>query len=287
MKKALILIATLLATSSGAQKLVPFKLQDTGQTGSYTTTSGEDSDFLLNPQSFTDNGDGTVTDNNTGLMWQKTDGGEMTFESASAYCTALTLGGYHDWRLPGNHELFSLNKYDVINPAVNTAYFTKTAAEYWWTGETRADDATRVWVVNAGGGTGAHPKSETVSAGGSKKIHVRAVRDPFTTQFPVDHFTDKGDGTIKDNYTGLTWQKLQSSNTMTWEEVLSYASGLTLAGKADWRVPNIKELQSLNDEKLTKPSFNKSWFPGISSGNFWSSTTLIQTTTRAWDINMD
>jgi formylglycine-generating enzyme required for sulfatase activity len=274
-------------TGLQAQKILPFKLADTGQTSGYTSSQGEDADFVINPLSFTDNGDGTITDNNTGLMWQKTDGGEMIFENAPAYCKNLTLGGYNDWRLPTNHELFSINKYDVINPALNTTYFTKTAAEYWWTSEVRSDDQTKVWVVNAGGGTGAHPKSETVSAGGSKKIHVRAVRNPITTTFTVDHFKDNGDGTIKDNYTGLIWQKIQSSNTMTWEEALAYASGLSLAGKADWRLPNLKELQSLNDEKLSKPSFPKTYFPNIQSGNYWSSTTLIQTTTKSWDINTD
>jgi formylglycine-generating enzyme required for sulfatase activity len=288
MARAFFLVAFLACSNfSEAQRLLPNKLQDTGQTTSYTSTSGEDADFVINPQSFTDNGDGTVTDNNTGLMWQKTDGGEMTFESASTYCTSLNLGGYTDWRLPANHELFGLNKYDVSNPAVNTTYFTKTAAEYWWTSEVRVDDATRVWVVNAGGGTGAHPKSETVSAGGTKKIHVRAVRDPYSTFFNINHFTDLGDGTIKDNFTGLTWQKLTPVITMTWEEALTYASGLILSEKKDWRLPNIKELQSLNDEKLSKPSIPKTCFPNFSQGNYWTSTTQLGSSTRAWDMNVD
>lgn len=283
----LFFISVFLSFNLSSQRLLPFRLQDTGQTASYTATPGEDSDFIINPQSFTDNGDGTVTDNNTGLMWQKTDGGEMTFENAVKYCESLSLAGYNDWRLPVNHELFSLNKYDVSNPAVNTVYFVKTAAEYWWTGEVRADDASRVWVVNAGGGTGAHPKSETVSAGGTKKIHVRAVRDPYSTVFKTDHFTDLGDGTILDNYTGLIWQKVTSPISMTWEEALSYASGLSLTGKKDWRLPTIKELQSLNDESLIKPSVPKTFFVNISSGNFWSSTTQLGSSVRAWDMNVD
>lgn len=271
-----------------AQKLIPFKLPDTGQTVSYTTTRGEDSDFIINPMSFTDNGDGTITDNITGLMWQKTDGGEMTLENAAAYCANLSLGGYHDWRLPVNRELFSINKFDSANPALNSIYFTTTTAEYWWTSDLRADDAAKVWVVNAGGGTGAHLKTETISAGGTKRIHVRAVRSLYSTTFSVSHYTDNGNGTITDNYTGLVWQKIQQSNTMTWEEALAYAASLSLAGKTDWRVPNAKELQSLNDEKLSFPSFNKIYFPSVVSGNFWSSTTLqAQTSVQAWDINVD
>ena len=263
------------------------RLPDTGQNAGFTNTPGEDADFVIHPLSFTDNGDGTVTDNITGLIWQKTDGGEMTIERAMSYCDTLTLAGYSDWRLPTNHELFSLNKYDVSNPALNTVYFSKTTAEYWWTSDRRADDAARVWVINAGGGTGAHPKTETLGAGGTKRFHVRAVRNPYAIPSPVDHFTDNNNGTITDNYTGLVWQKIQPANTLTWEEALAYAADLSLAGESDWRLPNVKELQSLSDEKLSKPSLNKTFFTGISSGNFWSATTLAQQPARAWDINVD
>lgn len=47
-----------------------------------------------------DNGDGTVTDTKTGLMWQKADAGTMNWETAIAYCKKLMLAGHSDWRLP-------------------------------------------------------------------------------------------------------------------------------------------------------------------------------------------
>jgi formylglycine-generating enzyme required for sulfatase activity len=270
-----------------AQKQLKSRLPDTGQTGSFTATPGEDSDSTINPPSYTDNGDGTITDNITGLMWQKTDGGEMTFENAATYCNDLVLSGYSDWRLPTGIELFSLNNYDNQNPALNTLCFTKTLAGYWWTCEVQSGDASKVWVVNAGGGIGAHPKSETVSAGGIKKFHARAVRNLLSAEFTAAHFSDNDNETIADNYTGLIWQKIQPASTMTWEEALAYADGMTLAGKSDWRLPNIRELQSLNDVQLSRPSFNKAFFTNMGSGNYWSSTTLQNTAARAWDINID
>ena len=282
-----IVIAGLFSPQGFAQKLLPFRLSDSGQTGSYTSTPGEDADFIMNPLSFTDNGDGTITDNNSLLMWQKTDGGEMTFENAVTYCSDLTLGVFSDWRLPTSIELFSINHYNHLNPALDTNYFTKTLAQYWWTSETQVDDPSKVWVVNAGGGIGAHPKTETLSAGGTKLFHVRAVRNPVSTTFPVSHFTDNENETITDNFTGLTWQKIQSSNAMTWEEALAYSNSLSFAGKSDWRLPNVKELQSLNDVALSKPSFNKNYFTNVLSGNYWSSTTMINALSRAWDINVD
>ncbi|MEI7830575.1 MAG: DUF1566 domain-containing protein [Prolixibacteraceae bacterium] len=276
-----------LADTPDSSQQIKGSLPDTGQTSSYTTTKGEDSDFLIYPPSYTDLGNGTVTDNITGLMWQKVDGGEMTFENSASYSKNLTLGGFSDWRLPTSHELFCLNNFDKVNPALDVTYFSKTAAEYWWTTDLRADLSTNVWVVNAGGGIGAHPKAETISAGGTKRFHVRAVRNPTLATLQVVHFVDNGNGTITDNFTGLIWQKVASGNTFSWEEALVFATGLSLAGANDWRVPNIKELQSLNDEKLLNPSFNKLFFSTIVSGNYWSSTSMVNAPTRAWDINTE
>ena len=84
------------------------KVPDTGQTISATTTFGEDSDYTINAPSFTDNGNGTITDNITGLMWQKTDSGEMTWDNAVATALTLNLGGSVDWRLPTPMEAFSI-----------------------------------------------------------------------------------------------------------------------------------------------------------------------------------
>ena len=276
-----------LALRIAAQSSFPLRLPDTGQIFSYTDTPGEDADIVINPMSFTDHGNGTITDNVTGLMWQKTDGGEMTLEKAREFCKTLSLGGQNDWRLPSSHELFSINQYDT-NPALNPGIFPNTGAGYWWTSDYRADDSSRVWVVNSGGGIGPHPKSETISAGGLKRYHVRAVRNTKPVTLPQIHFKDNGNGTITDNYTGLVWQQVQSPDLLTWEDALHYATNLSLTGKTDWRLPNIRELQSLNDERLFRPSFNKNYFTNISNGNFWSSTTLKQPRPdKAWTINID
>ncbi|NDC87145.1 MAG: hypothetical protein EB088_16285, partial [Betaproteobacteria bacterium] len=58
------------------------KLPDTGQTNAMSLTFGQDADYAIYPPSFNDNGDGTVTDRVTGLMWQKTDHGECSWETA-------------------------------------------------------------------------------------------------------------------------------------------------------------------------------------------------------------
>lgn len=257
-------------------------LPDTGQTQSYTTTFGEDHDYLINTPSFTNNGNGTITDNVTGLMWQQVDGGEMTFENAITYCNTLTLGGFSGWRLPTPIEAYSILNHQNSNPAINTTFFTLTTAEYWWTSVFENNSTTKVWCTNSGGGIGNHPKIETISAGGTKKFHARAVRNINTPTTITNHFTDNGDGTITDNLTQLVWQKIPNANIFTWEQALSYAEGLTIGTNSDWRLPNIKELQSINNEFATNPSVFAPYFSSVGVHNYWSSTTLPNQNLSAW-----
>jgi hypothetical protein len=111
---------------------------------------------------------------------------------------------------------------------------------------------------------------------------VRAVRDVAVPTIIPQHFTDNGDGSITDHLTGLTWQKVLNGNPMSWEDALNYAESLSLAGRTDWRLPNIRELQSLNDESKINPSVNTSVFPFIGIKKYWSSTTLPNQITKAW-----
>lgn len=259
-------------------------LPDTGQTSSYTTTFGEDHDYTFFPPSYRDNNNGTISDMVTTLMWQQSDGGEMTFEQATAYCEVLALGGLSDWRLPTPAEAFSIFNHQNPNPAVNTTFFAKTDAEYWWTSQKQINDANKVWVTNGGGGIGNHAKNETVSAGGTKKFHARCVRDVQSPSNLPARFVEHGNGTITDLLTGLMWQKTPSTVAKTWEDALVYAESLVLADAGDWRLPNIKELRSISDESFINPSV-----PPVLSNlgvkKYWSSTSLPNQTTRAWYWN--
>lgn len=277
----------LVVFKSSAQSIsqTMLRIPDSGVTMSYTATFGEDNDYMINTPFFTINGNGTVTDTITGLMWQQADGGEMTVENAIIYCTNLNLGGYTNWRLPNAHEAFSILNHQYANPALDASVFTTTLAEYWWTSDRQVNDSTKVWATNSGGGIGNHPKGETISAGGPKRFHIRAVRDVTTPPVIQNHFTDNGDGTITDNLTNLIWQKNPYLDTLNWEQALTYADTLSLAGSSDWRLPNIKELQSINDEKLINPSLNLSFFNVINSKKYWSSTTLPNQISKAWYMN--
>ncbi|MEY4315343.1 MAG: hypothetical protein RI977_720 [Bacteroidota bacterium] len=84
------------------------KLPDTGQYLSYTSTYGEDNDYAINPPNLKVSNSTMVYDSVTTLLWQLSDGGEMTFDQAITYCDTLTLGGFTDWRLPSPAEAYSI-----------------------------------------------------------------------------------------------------------------------------------------------------------------------------------
>jgi len=96
-----------------------------------------------------DNGDATISDQGTHLMWQKQDDGTTrTWTAAITYCEGLTLAGHTDWRLPTIKELKSIADMTKYSPAINTTYFPGTQSSYYWSSTTLASDATCAWGVN-------------------------------------------------------------------------------------------------------------------------------------------
>ena len=122
---------------------------------------------------FADNGDGTITDYSTGLMWQKSDDGvARNWEDALAYAESLNLAGHDDWRLPNAKELESLVNYNQspdaselsqIGPAIDplfeiTNIGTEQEPEYgfYWANTTHSDgpDDSYAAYVSFGRGLG-------------------------------------------------------------------------------------------------------------------------------------
>jgi hypothetical protein len=102
---------------------------------------------------FIDNGDGTVTDRATGLVWMKADSGRgMTWDKALAYAQNWEYAGHNDWRLPDAKELQFIVDYTrspdttsspAIDPVFETTPVTNEKGEtdfpYFWTSTTHAD----------------------------------------------------------------------------------------------------------------------------------------------------
>jgi hypothetical protein len=104
-----------------------------------------------NAESYTNNGDGTVTDNVTKLMWQQA-GSTATYSwtGAKAYCPPQRTGGYSDWRLPSQVELFSIIDYGVAGSLAFYPVFMATAGSGYWSSS--PDWGVDAWVVSTDGG---------------------------------------------------------------------------------------------------------------------------------------
>ena len=100
---------------------------------------------------YVENGDGTVTDQYTGLMWQQDTAEEqMTWEEALGYCENLSLAGYDDWRLPNRNELQSLvdKQPEGSGAAINKAFPNTYQGIYWTSTHNAAPPyRTNVWTV--------------------------------------------------------------------------------------------------------------------------------------------
>ena len=104
----------------------------------------------------------------------------------------------------------------------------------------------------------------------------------FTPLFAAfNSATVNGDVIVTDTETGLVWQKTYVSGK-TWQEALPYCESLTYAGYSDWRLPNKNELASLVNYEKYNPASD---FPDMPSNYFWSSSTYVNLTNRAWFVN--
>lgn len=240
---------------------------------------GQDAHYLKGgTMSYTNNGDETVTDNVTGLTWQQIPSStDFTYEEAIEYCENLELGGYDDWRMPSAKELFSISDFSTGWPYINTNYFNLASGEVskdeqFWTsnkyvGVTVEGQDNAAFGVNhvtghikayaaaagPGGDTLIGPsRSDSITPppggdtimGNPMAKYVRAVRG---NEYGINDYNDNGNETITDNATGLMWSQNDNGEGITWADALAYAENSELGGYTDWRLPNVKELQSIVD----------------------------------------
>jgi hypothetical protein len=80
------------------------------------------------------------------------------------------------------------------------------------------------------------------------------------------------------------WQQ-NEPGTKTWSDAISYCEGLSLGGYTDWRLPNVKELESLIDDTRYNPAINTSIFPNATSSYYWQSTTAASYPNAAYYVD--
>ena len=283
------------------------KVRDTGLRDCYDDSSvvicptsgtafyGQDAQYSTNPLVFAAANpvEVVISDSIAGLMWRAGDSGARynwfqamgIFDAASNPSTVNVCGGayggFADWRLPSRRELVSILDYAQASfgpsGAPITNYFTNSGTQYW-TSTTTVVSPDVAWGSDGG---------RILYGFGSKTsgLYVRCVRGPVWGQ---NNFVDNADGTVTDLATNLRWQQTDDGVVRNWQAALAYCEGLTLAGIADWRLPDIKELETLvpisgTDITPQLPSIDTASFPGTKSEDYWSSTT--RSTTRAWSLD--
>lgn len=301
------------------------KIPDTGQCQAYNNSKtialptfgqtffGQDANYAGNLPAYRDNGDGTVSDLVTGLMWSKAVvPKKLSLDEALISAEKLVLGGHNDWRVPKIKELYSLIDFRGYTghgasvgqapanaiPFINTDYFDfaygdSSSGERYidaqWLSSTRYVSTTMSGSPTLFGVNFADGRIKGYGYrrpdGSEKKFYVRYVRGPA---YGENDFVDNQDQTITDRATGLMWMKIDSGRAMSWQEALQYAENLEFAGYNDWRLPDAKELQSIVDYRRAPDITDSAAIDAIFSTTsiineagrkdypyFWTSTTHL------------
>jgi len=119
-----------------------------GQWGPQTGTAA------VAPSRFTDNGNETVTDTLTTLMWTKNANmTNKTWAEARSYCEDLSHAGYDDWRLPNINELSSLIDLSKSDPALPGGHPFSDVQSSYWSSTAYSVRTSYAWFVYLGSGS--------------------------------------------------------------------------------------------------------------------------------------
>ena len=265
------------ACSAYLQGTPVIQLPKTGQTGCWDlngnvidcVTTGQDGELQAGASwpdpRFSDNGDQTMTDNLTKLVWSKdaNPGGNTTWQSSLDYIKGLNSQnwlGHHDWRLPNINELKSLINSQQPNQSVWLASqgFGNIQSSWYWSSTNYANNAwvvtmsegyvrgdyykgngLSVWPVRGGQfGTGIIPRSGQTSCwdynywyGYTQIISCAGTGQDGDTQtgaiWPTPRFSNNSAEMVTDNLTGLIWSKdANPAGNKNWQQSLDYVKGL-------------------------------------------------------------
>lgn len=286
-------------TTNNLPDITGYPIAGTNQTLSYDNTGeiaapaagqafyGQNAQNPGTTPHYIDNGDGTITDKVTGLMWQKTadrngdgvinDDDKLSYYQAVDSAATCRTGGYTDWRLPTIKELYSLIVFSGVSPEadqqsvgnsipfIDTNYFdfgygdlaggdriidAQYVTSTLYVSTTMNGSKTDFGVNFADGRIKGYPVDfSPINPNYTKKMYyVKYVRG--NTSYGKNDFADNGDGTITDKATGLMWTIDDSKIGMNWENALAWVQEKNTEnyfGHNDWRLPDTKELQSIVD----------------------------------------
>jgi uncharacterized protein DUF1566 len=233
---------------------------------------------------------GVVVDDVTGLAWEQTPTPNDTAYAqadAVAHCAAQTTGGHDDWRLPTEVELVSiLDEASPDNPLPGTLMPGPVGS--FWTSSPTA-------IPGMGLGVSFVASSATpITSDVHTKLSARCVRTGGTPRplcYATRYALDSDVAT--DQATGLAWRRRALPGATSWSDALAACPPLG----AGWRLPTVKELETIVAHAAPAPLIDTAVFPDgqpiqISEGTgqlevsaFWTSSPLADNSQNAWTVD--
>ncbi len=223
----------------------------------------------------------------TGLVWLRDAGVAefpLSWQEAFQFVQEMNRSrhaGRSDWRLPERDELFALISHQTINPCLPQNHpFRNVFHGYYWTGTACARLPNQAWYIHMGGGRVyrgmKHGSYMAWPVSGSVPERT-IIKDRFVKQ---TH-------SFQDRLTQRTWlnDKWLDTGAVTWQQALDRIKRLNeekVAGYRDWRLPNIRELESLIDVALHSPAIAAGHFFQSVHEGYWSATTSRYEPRYAW-----
>ncbi|MCA3593985.1 MAG: DUF1566 domain-containing protein [Methylobacterium sp.] len=262
---------------------------------------GQDAQHPGNRPRYRDNGDGTVSDPVTGLVWAKAASAPLAFAEIEPYARKSRLGGHDDWRVPNIRELYSLIDYRggySGDPATSRPYMDLSAFDFayapgtglgdaaqrrrpidvqeWsatrYVGRTMGRDDTVFGVNFADGRIKGYPMMDPMNRMRSlNRLAVRLVRGP---PYGQNDFEARRES-VMDRATRLEWQRREDGSARSWGDALAYCSALSREGGSEWRLPTAKELHSIVDYTRI-PAIDPLFEISDPRIYLWSSTTHLE-----------
>lgn len=254
------------------------------------------------------------------VTWEEALSNAKRFADGSHGLTDKSAAG--EWRLPNLRELLSLIDYGQADPILPKNHpFENVDPAIYWTSTTLAPAAKLAWMITLGIGPTVFVVKTSVARmwpvkGSSKRVLQTGQQQAWNgngeprptsesgqdgelragVDLPsaADRFDDRKNGTVLDKLSGLVWlHNADAFGFKTWSHALECCRSLRhgdlgLADgskRGDWRLPNIREIESLVDYGQVGPCLPKDHpFKNVRPSSYWTSTTVAGGPTQAMFI---